>query len=146
MNNEKLKSAECRNRTTGDDKLVVVRSSTASGRVDKSKIDTLQIQVAHNEQSSDHSTTTINDADVDTNDTNSMRIILPVFIENEQKYAQMGQRQRKIQSSPGKSMRRFSQESTTLEQQHQNQQQQEKQQQLPQPPLPPPLPLKVSQI
>lgn len=133
MNNDKRKSAEIRNRTTNDvDKVVVVRSSTASGRAEKGKIETLQIQVANIEQSSDQSTTTINDAEADANDTNSMRIILPVFIENEQKYAQMGQRQCKIQSSPGKSMRRFSQDSTALEQQQQQ--------------LPPPLPLKVSSL
>lgn len=148
MNNEMRRSAEARNPTTDDDKVVVVRSSTASGRTDKGKIETLQIQVAHIEQSSDQSTTTINDADAGTNDTNSMRIILPVFIENEQKYAQMGQRQRKIQSSPGKSMRRFSQDSTALEQQRQQQQQQQQQTlQSPSPtPPPPPLPLKVSPI
>lgn len=140
MNNEKRKSAEIRNRTTDDDKAAVARSSTATGRADTGKIETLQIQVAHIEQSSDQSTTTINDADADANDTNSMRIILPVFIENEQKYAQMGQRQRKIQSSPGKSMRRFSQDSLALEQQQQYKQQQQQQQSL----QPPPTPLKVS--
>lgn len=44
------------------------------------------------------------------NETNSMRVILPVFIENEQKYAQHD-RKRKIQSSPAKSMQRFNQDS-----------------------------------
>lgn len=52
--------------------------------------------------------------DTSEKDTNSMRIILPVFIENEQKYAQM-ERRRKIQSSPAKSMRRFSQDSLNSE-------------------------------
>lgn len=118
MNNEKRKSAETNNRTIDNDKVVVVRSSTAGvgGSAVKSKIETLQSQVAQIEQSSDQSNTTINDADADANDTNSMRIILPVFIENEQKYAQMEQHRRQIQSSPGKSMRRFSQDSKALEQ------------------------------
>lgn len=50
------------------------------------------------------------------NETNSMRVILPVFIENEQKYAESQvERKRKIQSSPAKSQRRFSQDSSTLE-------------------------------
>lgn len=52
--------------------------------------------------------------DASEKDTNSMRIILPVFIENEQKYAQM-ERRRKIQSSPAKTMRRFSEESLNSE-------------------------------
>lgn len=146
MNNEKRKSAEFRNRTTDDDKAAVARSSTAIGRADAGNIETLQIQVAHIEQSSDQSTTTINDADADANDTSSMRIILPVFIENEQKYAQMGQRQRKIQSSPGKSMRRFSQDSMALEQQQHKQEQQQQQQQSLQPLPLPSTPLKVSLI
>lgn len=58
-----------------------------------------------------------NESDGSANDANSMRIILPVFIENEQKYAQM-ERRRKIQSSPAKSMRRFSQESSKTDQPH----------------------------
>lgn len=123
MNNEKRKSAEINNRIIiGDDKVVVARSSTAgggSGGDDKGKIELLQIQVANIEQSSDHSNTTINDADADSSDTQSMRIILPVFIENEQKYAQMDQHRRKIHSSPAKTTRRFSQDSTALEQQQQ---------------------------
>lgn len=49
-------------------------------------------------------------------DTKSMRIILPVFLENEQKYAQV-ERKRKIHSSPAKSMRRFSQDSAYTERQ-----------------------------
>lgn len=49
-------------------------------------------------------------------DTKSMRIILPVFLENEQKYAQV-ERKRKIHSSPAKSMRRFSQDSAYMERQ-----------------------------
>lgn len=110
MNNEKRISAEStNNRPIDDDKVVVVRSSTAGGGVDEGKIAALQVQVAHIEQSSDQSNITINDADADANDTKSMRIILPVFIENEQRYAQMEHRRRKIQSSPAKAMRRFSQ-------------------------------------
>lgn len=54
---------------------------------------------------------------VSENDTaNSMRIILPVFLENEQKHAQV-ERKRKIHSSPAKSMRRFSQDSACMERQ-----------------------------
>lgn len=54
---------------------------------------------------------------VSENDTaNSMRIILPVFLENEQKHAQV-ERKRKIHSSPAKSMRRFSQDSACMEHQ-----------------------------
>lgn len=54
---------------------------------------------------------------VSQNDTaNSMRIILPVFLENEQKHAQV-ERKRKIHSSPAKSMRRFSQDSACMERQ-----------------------------
>lgn len=50
------------------------------------------------------------------NETHSMRVILPVFIENEQKYAQVEyQRQRKIQSSPAKAMRRCSHDSSSPE-------------------------------
>lgn len=52
----------------------------------------------------------------DNNEIHSMRVILPVFIENEQKYAQV-ERKRKIQSSPAKAMRSFSQDSTQLEHQ-----------------------------
>lgn len=48
--------------------------------------------------------------------TNSMRIILPVFLENEQKHAQV-ERKRQIQSSPAKSVRRFSQDSAYLDRQ-----------------------------
>lgn len=58
-----------------------------------------------------------NGDDVTTNDANSMRIILPVFIENEQKYAQI-ERRRKIQSSPAKTMRRSSQDSSKSERPH----------------------------
>lgn len=54
------------------------------------------------------------DNEPNNNGTNSMRVILPVFIENEQKYAQL-ERIRKIQSSPAKSMRRFSQDSSSLD-------------------------------
>lgn len=50
------------------------------------------------------------------NETNSMRVILPVFIENEQKYAQHD-RKRKIQSSPAKSMHRIHQDSSSVERQ-----------------------------
>lgn len=50
------------------------------------------------------------------NDHETMRIILPVFLENEQKYAQV-ERKRKIYSSPAKSMRRFSQDSASFERQ-----------------------------
>lgn len=60
---------------------------------------------------------TMPESDASANDANSMRIILPVFIENEQKYAQM-ERRRKIQSSPAKSMRRFSQDSSKTDQPH----------------------------
>lgn len=52
-------------------------------------------------------------SDFSDNETNSMRIILPVFIENEQKYAQHD-RKRKIQSSP---VKRSSQDSSSLEHQ-----------------------------
>lgn len=44
---------------------------------------------------------------------NNMRMILPVFIQNERKHSQP-ERQRQIQSSPVKSMRRFSQDSDYL--------------------------------
>lgn len=50
------------------------------------------------------------------NEVKSMRLILPAFIENEQRYAQV-EHKRKIQSSPAKSMRRFSQDSTYLDRQ-----------------------------
>lgn len=50
------------------------------------------------------------------NETNAMRVILPVFIENEQKYAQHD-RKRQIQSSPAKSMHRFYQDSSSIERQ-----------------------------
>lgn len=43
------------------------------------------------------------------NDTDKMRVLLPMFIKNEQVYSQT-ERARKIQSSPAKSVRRFSQE------------------------------------
>lgn len=46
-------------------------------------------------------------------DAQNMRLILPVFIQNERKYSQP-ERQRKIQSSPVKSMRRFSQDSSEI--------------------------------
>lgn len=55
-------------------------------------------------------------SDPSDNDTSAMRNILPVFIENEQKYAQV-ERKRKIQSSPAKSLRQYSQDSSSLEQQ-----------------------------
>lgn len=72
-----------------------------------------QNAIANHIDSIDQSTKTPEN-DTSANDTNSMRIILPVFIENEQKYAQM-ERRRKIQSSPAKTMRRFSQDSSKLE-------------------------------
>lgn len=52
-------------------------------------------------------------------DAQNMRLILPVFIQNERKCSQPG-RQRKIQSSPVKSMRRFSQDSSDLLGKHLN--------------------------
>lgn len=115
MNNKRQKNVGSNNRAKDDRN--VVRSSSDNGSAGKGKIETLQIQVAQIEQLSDQSNTTINDADANANDTNSMRIILPVFIENEQKYAQMEHRRRKIQSSPAKAMRRFSQDLSALEQQ-----------------------------
>lgn len=46
------------------------------------------------------------------NDVQNMRFILPAFIQNERKYSQSDRR--KIQSSPIKSKRRFSQDSAFL--------------------------------
>lgn len=135
MNNKKRKSADITTRIAALDDDKVVRSSTAGSGdagAGKGTIELLQVQVANIEHSSDHSNTTINEADAaDTSDTHSMRVILPVFIENEQKYAQMEQRRRKIHSSPAKTLRRFSQESSALEQQQRQQQHQP-------PKLPPP--------
>lgn len=48
-----------------------------------------------------------------------MRLLLPVFIQNERKHSQP-ERQRKIQSSPVKSMRRFSQDSAEFLGKHLN--------------------------
>lgn len=50
------------------------------------------------------------------NEINRMRLILPTFIANEQKYAQT-ERRRNIQSSPAKSLRRYSQNSSHVERQ-----------------------------
>lgn len=131
MNYEKRKSAEINSRKIDDDTVVVERSSTAGGTSGggggvggggPDKIELLQVQVANIDQSSDQSNTTINDVDVDSSDTQSMRIILPVFIENEQKYAQLDQRRRKTHSSPAKTVRRFSQEAAPHESQKRQQQ------------------------
>lgn len=61
---------------------------------------------------------TMNEAPTD-GDAQNMRLILPVFIQNERKYSQP-ERQRKIQSSPVKSIRRFSQDSSELLGKHLN--------------------------
>lgn len=61
---------------------------------------------------------TMNGVPID-GETQNMRLILPVFIQNERKYSQP-ERQRKIQSSPVKSMRRFSQDSSELLGKHLN--------------------------
>lgn len=51
----------------------------------------------------------------DVTETNSMRFILPAFLQNEQKYSEM-ERARKIQSSPlNARQRRFSQDSAYLD-------------------------------
>lgn len=62
------------------------------------------------------SDTSILGNDLSDNASNAIRTMLPTFIENEQKYAQV-ERKRKIHSSPAKSLRRFSQDSSSLEQQ-----------------------------
>lgn len=49
------------------------------------------------------------------NEVNNMRLILPAFIQNERKYSQT--ERRKIQSSPIKSKRRYSQDSDYLSRQ-----------------------------
>lgn len=54
-----------------------------------------------------------NKSTMNDSETQNMRLILPVFIQNERKYSQP-ERQRKIQSSPVKSMRRFSQDSSEI--------------------------------
>lgn len=57
------------------------------------------------------------DNSIDVTETNAMRVLLPAFIQNEQKYSEMD-RIRKIQSSPMKStQRRFSQDSAYLDRQ-----------------------------
>lgn len=63
--------------------------------------------------------TTMTETIADDDETQNMRLILPVFIQNERKYSQP-ERQRKIQSSPVKSMRRFSQDSSEIQNKHLN--------------------------
>lgn len=62
---------------------------------------------------------TMNGATASDGESQNMRLILPVFIQNERKHSQP-ERQRKIQSSPVKSMRRFSQDSSEFLGKHLN--------------------------
>lgn len=72
---------------------------------------------ANNVENSDKSKKTHeHEHDQSENEINRMRVILPTFIENEQRYAQT-ERRRKIQSSPAKSVRRYSQNSSHMERQ-----------------------------
>lgn len=101
MSGQKRKSA--RDRPPTEDKITVRNSATKLIAFAKHSLKRDQI---HKTADDDHVP--------NTSDESAMRIILPVFIENEQRYAQM-ERVRKVQSSPAKAMRRFSQNSTTIE-------------------------------